>query len=759
VGEKEVNLGLRQQAARVNLLTTTESTLLAQRLRHPIFDGSETCRAHDLAPSQWHGRAAAAARIGQTIVIENFKGIAEPGKVERVVQTLDLGAIAWGGAEQVGISTTIKSSSDSIQANNSFSVFNGSVPLTSCLSQGRKQNCDYPYSLLQVVGESELPAEEVDMVPGGEESNQAINGIAQNDAIKIKSLPATGDMDFGLPGRFSRNQTSTSSVNPKSPEPAIANHLFHRRDLCRAISSLRIPPVLHSSSMPSATTLLGNRNNILVTGCAGLISEAVVRHWLLESKTLEFNLYKYCYASGHTIMENVVQELGQDGESSHRLLQGGLADANTTAAAVQQANPDMVLRLAAGSHVDRSIEGQGAFIESNVTGTFILLQVLRAHWEQLPQQRCTEFCFHHTRTDQIFGSLGATGRFSETTSCDRRSPYSASKPGGDHLLQAWHHAYGLPVVLSNCSKNFGPWQFPEKMIPLVILKAAACEPIPYYSDGQNVRDRLYVEYNVDALLLAGCQVQLGESYGMVIGQGSKGSTNERTNNQEVDRICSAQLVPAGATLSRLITPATGCHGHGQRYFVNPSKNSAEMGWEPHTSFGKVLAVKVCMFLTGQSIHEILSERSIYSGQPFGLSKPSPAFALSKPTEYAPITNHGHIGDANISGATMAIITHHSMDIQVRTVDLNAKEIASWNHQDLAQLPVYKQVLHRVEEAAFALIDTLEPACAPQPSLILPDTDETSRVPWQARRISTKISIRPRPAKALRVGWDLKSHDG
>jgi dTDP-glucose 4,6-dehydratase len=152
--------------------------------------------------------------------------------------------------------------------------------------------------------------------------------------------------------------------------------------------------------------------------------------------------------------------------------------------------------------VDRSIEGPGAFIESNVTGTFHLLQAVRAHWEQLPTERRASFRFHHISTDEVFGSLGATGRFSESTPYDPRSPYAASKAASDHLVNAWHHTYGLPVVLTNCSNNYGPWQFPEKLIPVVILKAAAGEPIPLYGDGQNVRDWLYVEDHVDALLLA-----------------------------------------------------------------------------------------------------------------------------------------------------------------------------------------------------------------------------------------------------------------
>jgi dTDP-glucose 4,6-dehydratase len=229
-----------------------------------------------------------------------------------------------------------------------------------------------------------------------------------------------------------------------------------------------------------------------------------------------------------------------------------LSDAQATADAVRQADPDLVMHLAAESHVDRSIEGPGAFIESNVSGTFNLLPAVRSHWEQLPSERQATFRFHHISTDEVFGSLGETGRFSETTPYDPRSPYSASKAASDHLVNAWHHTYGLPVVLTNCSNNYGPGQFPEKLISVVILKAAAGEPIPLYGDGLNVRDWLYVEDHVDALLLAACRGELGRSY-CVGGSGSNGTASERTNKQVVEAICSAldALLPAGDPHSQL----------------------------------------------------------------------------------------------------------------------------------------------------------------------------------------------------------------
>jgi dTDP-glucose 4,6-dehydratase len=251
---------------------------------------------------------------------------------------------------------------------------------------------------------------------------------------------------------------------------------------------------------------------------------------------------------------------------------------------VRQADPDLVMHLAAESHVDRSIEGPAAFIDSNVTDTFHLLQAVRAHWEQLPAERQVGFRLHHISTDEVFGSLGAKGRFSEATPYDPRSPYSASKAASDHLVNAWHHTYGLPVVITNCSNNYGPWQFPEKLIPVVILKAAAGEPIPLYGDGQNVRDWLYVEDHVDALLLAATQGHLGRSYCV-------GGHGERTNKEVVEAICNAleALRTAGAPHARLITQVSDRPSHDRRYAIDPTLISAELGWQPGHSFEEGLA--------------------------------------------------------------------------------------------------------------------------------------------------------------------------
>ena len=379
---------------------------------------------------------------------------------------------------------------------------------------------------------------------------------------------------------------------------------------------------------PDVQTLLAGRQRILVTGGAGFIGGAVVRRLLRESDALVFNLDKCGYASDLTSIERVLAELGPggltaDGQNRHQLLRVDLTDAEATAAAVRQADPDLVMHLAAESHVDRSIEGPGAFIDSNVTGTFHLLQAVRAHWQALPEERQVLFRFHHISTDEVFGSLGAEGRFSETTPYDPRSPYSASKAASDHLVNAWHHTYGLPVVLTNCSNNYGPWQFPEKLIPVVILKAAAGEPIPLYGDGQNVRDWLYVEDHADALLLAATQGQVGRSYCV-------GGHGERTNKQVVESICQQldQLSPGGAPHSQLITPVTDRPGHDRRYAIDPTRISTELGWQPRHSFDEGLAATVSWYLEHQSWCHHVRERGGYSGERLGIAQPATSSGLT-----------------------------------------------------------------------------------------------------------------------------------
>ena len=255
--------------------------------------------------------------------------------------------------------------------------------------------------------------------------------------------------------------------------------------------------------------------------------------------------------------------------------------------------PDAIMHLAAESHVDRSIDGPGDFIETNITGTYNLLEAARAYW--VGQGRPEGFRFHHISTDEVFGSLGETGQFTEDTPYDPRSPYSASKAASDHLVRAWHETYGLPVVLTNCSNNYGPFHFPEKLVPVVILNALHGRPIPVYGDGGNVRDWLYVEDHADALLLVLDKGELGRSYNI-------GGENEARNIDLVRTICAHmdRLRPDAAPHDRLITFVTDRPGHDRRYAIDPTRIREELGWRPSVTVEEGLAKTVEWYLENEA---------------------------------------------------------------------------------------------------------------------------------------------------------------
>ena len=333
---------------------------------------------------------------------------------------------------------------------------------------------------------------------------------------------------------------------------------------------------------------------LLVTGGAGFIGSAVVRLAVAQGHNV-VNLDALTYAA---CLENIVSVADSP---LYTFEHADICDRAALDGIFAQHKPDAVMHLAAESHVDRSIDGPGAFIQTNITGTYTLLEAARAYWQG--SGKPDGFRFHHISTDEVFGSLGPTGQFTEDTPYDPRSPYSASKAASDHLVRAWGETYGLPIIMTNCSNNYGPFHFPEKLVPVVILKALAGQPIPVYGDGTNVRDWLFVEDHADALLTVLTKGELGRSYNI-------GGENEVSNLELVKMICALldERNPSGAPHADLITFVADRPGHDQRYAIDPTRIRAELGWKPSVTVEEGLARTVDWYLENEDWWSALQNR-------------------------------------------------------------------------------------------------------------------------------------------------------
>lgn len=326
---------------------------------------------------------------------------------------------------------------------------------------------------------------------------------------------------------------------------------------------------------------------IFVTGGAGFIGSALVRHLIANTGHEVLNFDKLTYAGTLSAVESVAES------ARYHFVQGDVCDATAVSAAIAAFRPDIITHLAAESHVDRSIDGPQAFIQTNLVGTFVMLSEARSYWSTLDTDARGSFRFHHISTDEVYGSLGETGLFTEDTPYDPRSPYSASKAGSDHLVSAWGHTYGLPVLITNCSNNYGPYHFPEKLIPLMIVKALAGEILPVYGKGDQVRDWLFVDDHVRALQTVFERGEIGRTYNV-------GGFNEKQNIDVVRAICAIldRLQPRadGVSYAEQITFVADRPGHDKRYAIDASRVSRELGWRPQETFDTGIEATVTWYL-------------------------------------------------------------------------------------------------------------------------------------------------------------------
>jgi dTDP-glucose 4,6-dehydratase len=333
---------------------------------------------------------------------------------------------------------------------------------------------------------------------------------------------------------------------------------------------------------------------LLITGGAGFIGSAVVRQAVKVGHRV-VNVDALTYVA---CLDNVVSVADNP---LYAFEHADIRDPDALAQIFNNYKPDAVMHLAAESHVDRSIDGPGAFIETNVNGTYQMLEAARAFWQA--EGKPAEFRFHHISTDEVYGTLGATGMFTEDTPYAPTSPYSASKAASDHLVRAWHETYGLPVIITNCSNNYGPYHFPEKLIPVVILRALAGEPIPVYGEGKNIRDWLYVEDHADALLTVLGKGELGRTYNI-------GGENEVSNIDLVRMICGIldTKCPKDTPYAEQITFVTDRPGHDLRYAIDPTRIRTELGWRPSVTLEQGVEITVQWYLDNEEWWQALQNR-------------------------------------------------------------------------------------------------------------------------------------------------------
>lgn len=351
---------------------------------------------------------------------------------------------------------------------------------------------------------------------------------------------------------------------------------------------------------------------ILVTGGAGFIGSAVVRLAAENPANEVFVIDKMTYAATRGSIASA------EASARVKLIIEDICNAGRMTALMGEIRPHAVLHLAAESHVDRSISGPQAFVETNIVGTYNMLEAARAYWESLNSSVKDAFRFLHISTDEVYGSLGDDGLFTEETPYDPSSPYSASKAASDHLAKAWQRTYGLPVVVSNCSNNYGPYHFPEKLIPLVTLNALEGKPLPVYGKGDNIRDWLFVEDHARALMLLAARGRPGETYNV-------GGRNERTNLQVVEAICDEldRVRPGREPRRNLITFVADRPGHDQRYAIDATKLESELGWRAQENFESGLRKTVAWYLENEAWWAPL-RKNVYSGQRLGLSEKAKA---------------------------------------------------------------------------------------------------------------------------------------